>query len=351
MSTAHTSAIRFHLSINVSDLAKSADFLEKVLGVAPAKCRPDYAKFEFDHPPLVLSLEPHAPQGAGALNHLGFRFPDSAALVEVQRRLEAAGIRTQREEGVECCYAKQTKFWVHDPDGGLWEFYVLEGDIDHRGAGQTPETVFAQRNGHSVSAATPSVWEHMLGQPLQVPPETPDEAWGAVRLRGSFNVPVDAAAMAEFLFEVHRRLRPDGELSLHILTADAPLSAPPELPGAAGYVRHVPVRTEVLDALQSAGFVDMELATFRGAACFEREGQPLRETRIVCRKPATESEERCDVVYRGPFAAVIDDAGHTWPRGASITVPLSRWESLSRSTLAADFVVMPRSPAATACGG
>src|SRR5947209_5852921 len=113
-------AIRFHLSLNVADLARAVTFYRALFGTEPAKRRADYAKFELDDPPLVLSLEPHAPAAAGALNHLGFRLPDSATLVAMQRRLEEAGIRSQREEGVECCYARQTKFWVTDPDGTLW---------------------------------------------------------------------------------------------------------------------------------------------------------------------------------------------------------------------------------------
>ena len=75
------------------------------------------------------------------LSCLGFRLNDSAALVAVQERLERAGIRSQREEGVECCYAKQTKFWVTDPDRTLWEIYTFEGDIDHRGVGQALATM------------------------------------------------------------------------------------------------------------------------------------------------------------------------------------------------------------------
>ena len=74
----------------------------------------------------------------GALNHLGLRLPDSAALVEVQRRLEEPGIATQRQEGVECCYARQTKFWVTDPDRVLWEVYTLHEDIDHSGFDDPP---------------------------------------------------------------------------------------------------------------------------------------------------------------------------------------------------------------------
>src|SRR5262245_58214490 len=149
MSTTAAAPTRFHMSLNVSDLGRSVEFFERVFGKPPAKRRSDYAKFELDSPPLVMSLEPHAPASGGALNHAGFRFPDSAALVEVQRRLETAGIRTQREEGVECCYARQTKFWVRDPDNTLWEFYVLEGDIDHRGAGQALDVIPPQTVGTS----------------------------------------------------------------------------------------------------------------------------------------------------------------------------------------------------------
>jgi catechol 2,3-dioxygenase-like lactoylglutathione lyase family enzyme len=132
-------AVRFHLSLNVTNLERSVAFYRILFGKEPAKCRPDYAKFELDDPPLVLSLEPTPPGPGGALNHLGFRMPDSATLVTVQMRLERAGIHTKREEGVECCYARQTKFWVTDPDHTLWEIYTLDEDIDHRGAGQTRE--------------------------------------------------------------------------------------------------------------------------------------------------------------------------------------------------------------------
>ncbi|MHB1425373.1 MAG: ArsI/CadI family heavy metal resistance metalloenzyme [Gemmataceae bacterium] len=149
-------SVRFHLSLNVSDLERSLAFYRILFGREPAKQRFDYAKFELDDPPLVLSLEPAtrcsgavAPRlpaesrsesaTMGTLNHLGFRMTDSAALVAVQMRLERAGIHTKREEGVECCYARQTKFWVTDPDQTLWEMYTLDEDLDHRGTGQTRE--------------------------------------------------------------------------------------------------------------------------------------------------------------------------------------------------------------------
>src|SRR6476620_9770162 len=85
--------LKFHLSLNVSDLDQSVRFLTALLGCQPRKCHPDYAKFEPDGLPLVLSLEPRRGAltsgqgiaGTGALNHLGVRMADAASLVEAQR--------------------------------------------------------------------------------------------------------------------------------------------------------------------------------------------------------------------------------------------------------------------------
>src|SRR5262245_58507687 len=116
--------VRFHLSLNVDDLARSVGFFRVLFDRPPSRHEADYAKFELDEPPLVLSLEPNRVPLAGKLNHLGFRLASAEALVAMQGRLEAAGLTTTREEGVECCYSRQSKFWVNDPDGNLWEMYV-----------------------------------------------------------------------------------------------------------------------------------------------------------------------------------------------------------------------------------
>src|SRR5262249_29296097 len=149
----------FHLSLNVSDLARSVDFYQHLFGKPAAKRRSDYAKFELEDPPLVLSLQPTGGSGGGALNHGGLRLVGSEGLVELQRRLELAGLRSIREEGVECCYSRQTKFWIQDPDKTLWEFYVLEGDSDCAGDHVAPTTVVTldtrQPNAAAAMNATP----------------------------------------------------------------------------------------------------------------------------------------------------------------------------------------------------
>src|ERR1700741_3586734 len=105
MATAIDAGLRkFHASLNVSNLDKSVGFYRVLLGAEPAKVRSDYAKFDIAEPPLVLSLIPGRVTGGGTLNHVGLRVRSAGELVEIQGRLEAAGMPTEREDGVECCY-------------------------------------------------------------------------------------------------------------------------------------------------------------------------------------------------------------------------------------------------------
>jgi catechol 2,3-dioxygenase-like lactoylglutathione lyase family enzyme len=346
MSTA-AAPIRFHLSLNVSDLPRAVEFVSRLLGVAPAKQRPDYAKFELDSPPLVLSLEPRSPREAGSLNHLGFRFPDSASLVDAQRRLEAAGILTQREDGVECCYARQSKFWVNDLDHRLWEFYTFESDLDHRGAGQPLEQMIGP-DAQPAPSRDPRIWEHRMTDPFQLP----DGPWDEIRLRGSFNVAVSDEDMQRRLRQVWSALRPGGKVHLHHLTSDEPLNGPEwQLTGRAASVRRIPVREELLRAVRSAGFCDAVLAKFGSTPCFQIAGVELRETIIEAWRPATESDVWITVVYRGPWNQIADDFGTVFTRGQRVTISDAQWQCLSSAGLADAFTRMS-APAAelVACG-
>ena len=340
---------RFHLSLNVSSIERVAAFLQLVLGVAPAKQRTDYAKFELDSPPLVLSLEPNPPQEAGSLNHLGFRFADTADLLNAQKRIEAAGISTQREEGVECCYAKQTKFWVHDPDQRLWEFYVLEGDLEHRGGGQSLEQMVGDPTSCSIATVQirPVIWEHRMGSEFTLPAATSDQ----IRLRGTFNVPIADTEMDRIIREVYNNLKPGGQLELHLLTSESPLTGPIELPGPAAHVKHVPVRSVLMQKLTEAGFVDSRLTTFRSGACFQSNGQSLRETKVVAVKPSVSAESsHVALVYHGPFAEIRDDYGIVWHRGEQKAVPTTRWEELQKAGLEASFTLVPLASTLSQCG-
>src|SRR5262245_11705199 len=138
-----TAVVKFHASLNVSDLARSVEFYAALLGTGPAKFYPDYAKFETDTPPLVLSLKPKRACAGGPLNHLGLRLVTVEQLRAVQERLAAVGARVGEQDDVQCCYARQTKLWVTDPDETLWEVYVLHDDVPDWGEKHRKVKLFA----------------------------------------------------------------------------------------------------------------------------------------------------------------------------------------------------------------
>ena len=131
--TAATEVIKFHASLNVSDLPKSIEFYSALFGTGPVKAYHDYAKFEIDSPPLVLSLKPKRACAGGPLNHLGLRVVTVEHLRAIQDRLKAVGAKIGQQDDVKCCYALQTKIWVTDPDQTMWEIYVLHDDVPNWG--------------------------------------------------------------------------------------------------------------------------------------------------------------------------------------------------------------------------
>jgi catechol 2,3-dioxygenase-like lactoylglutathione lyase family enzyme len=131
---------KMHLSLNVADLDRSLAFYQAFFGLAPHKVRPGYANFDVAEPPLKLALNEHPVGGdGGRLSHLGIQVETPAQVLAAKERLQAAGLATFDETDTTCCYAKQDKIWVHDPDGNAWEVYVItddleeDHDLDHAG--------------------------------------------------------------------------------------------------------------------------------------------------------------------------------------------------------------------------
>jgi catechol 2,3-dioxygenase-like lactoylglutathione lyase family enzyme len=334
-----TETRKFHFGLNVADIDRAVDFYRILFGVEPAKHFSDYAKFEVDDPPLVLSLNPSPRAAGGALNHVGFRVASSEQLVAVQHRLEMAGIRTEREEGVECCYARQTKFWVPDADKNLWEIYTLEDDLDHSG--------FGGAEGGGVPRVDdrrePVVWEHMLYVPL--PQQIPLGDGGAdeVRLEGTFNADLADSARSCFIVEVFRVLRPRGRVVVHGLVSDRPFPGVPALPGPAAMVRRIPMATAALDELAACGFTGLFYERLGDIHCFQVGGVELREMRLVGVKPfedksseATGANTEYFVLYRGPLAEVHEQ-NRVFPRGKRVRVEAATWWLFRQAPFAEQF--------------
>ena len=301
---------RFHVGLHVTDLARSVRFYRTLLGSEPVKHVPDYARFESDRPAIVIGLYPSPQPAGGALNHVGLRFPDSAALVDVQRRLEEVGIATQRQDGVECCYSRQTKFWVTDPDKVLWEIYTKHEDIEHSGFEDAPTCP---------PSGSQKVWQHRITDPVpgRIPHE--DASLDEVMLEGTFNAAVGGEKLEQIVAEAKRVLKPGGRITVHGLVGSAPFPGTPNLPGIASLVRRVPVETEPLDLLNRAGFVGLFFENLGDIHCFQVNGVELRELRLHGWKPRTNREPSA-VMYKGPLDAVTSECGTTFRRGEIVTL-------------------------------
>lgn len=328
---------KFHASLNVSDLERSIAFYHVLLGTPPAKVRARYAKFDIAEPPLVLSLIPGSP-GAGSLNHAGLRVRTSAELVEVQQRLEAAGLQTRREDGVECCHATQTKFWVTDPDHVLWEVYIFHNDVDEDEEAAPSEPALVQID---TKTAPPRAWAHRLADaiPARIPHD--DNSLHEIRFEGTINVQPDAPNRHGLLSDAWRALRPAGTLHVHGLAGDRPSPTAPSLPGPAAAVQFVPSTCEVVEEISRAGFVDIQIETLSEKAYFVVEGVPMRELRVVARKPGHRPKAAAhQAIYLGPMKQVIDDFGNVYRRGMATTVNVHDWQVLSRGAGRDSFLLL-----------
>lgn len=122
-----TNVNTFHLSLDVPDLEAAVAFYRELFGVAPAKEKPGYAKFELTDPPLAVALQQN---GRPGLSHLGIRVADTATVAAASARLKQQGLAAFDERDTACCYARQDKVWVTDPAGNPWEVYAVLEDVE-----------------------------------------------------------------------------------------------------------------------------------------------------------------------------------------------------------------------------
>jgi catechol 2,3-dioxygenase-like lactoylglutathione lyase family enzyme len=129
----------FHVAISVKNLDTAIAEYTKMLGVAPTKVKPDYAKFELADPPAIISLNPG--DAPGTVSHLGIRYADTEMVTQALARTKAEGMAVREQPGTTCCYAKADKFWVHDTDGLGWEMYTLLEDAEVHSVVETRQEV------------------------------------------------------------------------------------------------------------------------------------------------------------------------------------------------------------------
>lgn len=122
-----------HVGINVTNLEKSLSFYKNLFGKEPVKTKEDYAKFLLEEPGLNFTLNVRDTVQGNQVNHFGFQVGNSQDVLSHKERLQAAGLKIGlEEESTVCCYARQDKFWVEDPDGNEWEFFFSYEDVEEK---------------------------------------------------------------------------------------------------------------------------------------------------------------------------------------------------------------------------
>ena len=137
---------RFHVHLNVADLATSIRFYTELFAAPPTVVKGDYAKWMLDDPRVNFAISNTG--RAPGVDHLGIQVERADELCELGRRLDAAGGEVLPEPGAICCYANSDKMWTHDPQGTRWEtfhtlgeatsYYAADASCDSEGASCSP---------------------------------------------------------------------------------------------------------------------------------------------------------------------------------------------------------------------
>lgn len=134
---------KVHISLNVADIDASVGFYQKMFGLEPVKHFADYAKFDVGNPGLNLTLNKlpggRSPERGGGVSHLGVQVASTEDVLAYREKWESSGLLPRDEMQVACCYAKQDKTWVSDPDGNEWEVFVVLEDISPEQKAETAE--------------------------------------------------------------------------------------------------------------------------------------------------------------------------------------------------------------------
>jgi catechol 2,3-dioxygenase-like lactoylglutathione lyase family enzyme len=103
---------RTHIYLGVEDIDQSALFYEALLGGPPASRNTGITVFEFDAPPLVLTIETHPHPAALGPHGFAHDVPEPEHVGKAAIALRRAGARLRlQDEGIE----------VRDPDGNTWK--------------------------------------------------------------------------------------------------------------------------------------------------------------------------------------------------------------------------------------
>ena len=122
----------FHASLRVRDLPAAARFYAWLLGVEPKAFTHRYVTFVSDalRTNLVLVVADGQELHHDTLYHVGVEVSDRAAVVDAQRRAEAAGFPVHKPARTTWRGTPLHELWLTDPSGNLVEIYARLTDAE-----------------------------------------------------------------------------------------------------------------------------------------------------------------------------------------------------------------------------
>jgi len=175
-------------------------------------------------------------------------------------------------------------------------------------------------NGHEDYAALKS-WEtaQRSDHPL-----IPDQSVDLVISNCVLNL-VDDHEKQHMIREIFRVLRPGGRVAIADIVSDQPipenLKNDPEL--WSGCISGAFREDEFLNEFTAAGFSAVSYDKWDAEPWQVIAGIEFRSVTLTAVKPETGNNRVSDrgIIYRGPFAAVVDDDGQTYVRGQRVNIP------------------------------
>lgn len=155
---------------------------------------------------------------------------------------------------------------------------------------------------------------------------------------------VDDADKRQLFAEIFRVVKPGGRIAISDIVVDKPLPVElkkdPEL--WSGCLSGAMEEHAFVQAFAEAGFVAIQLDVWAEQPWKVLGDLSFRSVTVTAVKP---SKAPCvpggfQLIYRGPFASVSDDEGHTFPRGQRVSVCDRSFHLLTREPYARHFVAL-----------